>query len=190
MRIVLRNHLQHARGCSGGPRDYAPCSIKTAAPSLWSLLPRKVENKDFYLPLAFLNPASLFLRRKPTLESVFTQQLALHLDGAVTGEGWLTTHLHIRHNWWSLVPRARKRLMAGWALETGEWPPWIPRQLFSHGLLFSLIFFSPGLGLANAAPSASPHAPVCSVLTMTLCVDWKRSLLHWPVKDRWKSQRS
>lgn len=60
-----------------------------------------------------------------------------------------------------------------------------------HGFLFATVSCSP----SPASPQGSTwlswlprHSPVCSVLTMTLCADWKRSLLHWPVKDRWQSQ--
>lgn len=43
---------------------------------------------------------------------------------------------------------------------------------------------SPPQGFAYQVGSLCYYSPVCSVLTMTLCVDWNRSLLHWPVKGR------
>lgn len=48
-------------------------------------------------------------------------------------------------------------LWQGGPLEAGESPPWIPCQLFTHALLFSLLFFSSGLCLVKLAPPPGTH---------------------------------
>lgn len=53
-------------------------------------------------------------------------------------------------------------LWQGGPLEAGESPPRLPCQLFSPALLFSLLFFSPGLCLVKLAPPLGTHLLVQS----------------------------
>lgn len=82
-----------------------------------------------------------------------------------------------------------KRFMAGWPLggrgvtSAASLPTPCPCSPVLPPL------FLPG-ALPGQVGSASRHSPACSVLTMTLCADWKRSLLPWPVKDGRKSQKA
>lgn len=67
--------------------------------------------------------------------------------------------------------------------------PWLPARALdssrSHALLSASQLPSPWALPPKLAPFVCCYSPVCSVLTMTLCADWNRSLPHWPVKDRW-----
>lgn len=52
----------------------------------------------------------------------------------------------------------------------------------------SLGIVLPRASPTNGAACLCCYSPACSVLTMTLCVDWNRSLVHWPEKNRLGSQ--
>ena len=82
-----------------------------------------------------------------------------------------------RGSWWS-GPLEAAREEASLGFLPSHWIHLLPRSPDS------LQLSSPGALPTELAPFVWGYSPVCSVLTMTLCVDWNRSLLHWPVKDR------
>lgn len=87
--------------------------------------------------------------------------------------------------------------MAPWR-QPGKRRPWVSCQNTGSFLLPHSLALTPRppppapvQGFAYQVGSLCYYSPVCSVLTMTLCVDWNRSLLHWPVKGRvGKSERA